>query len=88
MKWFLLDRNTWNHLTVKENELRFVWDIIWKMITNHVYLMYKSRKDLSLNDLQILMWDKNKPTNKELFLTFELRTFLFIIQRVKARAIP
>ena len=23
-KWFVLDRNTWNHLTVKKNELRFI----------------------------------------------------------------
>ena len=40
MKWFILDRNTWNHLIVLENELSFVY-VIRKMFTNQEYLIYK-----------------------------------------------
>ena len=46
------------------------------MFTRHVYLIYKSKQDLALNNLQCLIWHKTKSTYKELFLTFELCTYV------------
>ena len=46
------------------------------MFANHMYLIYKSKQDFYLNDLQSLIWHKTKPTYKELFLTFELRAYV------------
>ena len=46
------------------------------MFSNHVYLIDKSKQDLSLNNLQWLIWYKTKQTCEELFLTFELRTYV------------
>ena len=40
------------------------------MFTHDVYLIYKSKQDLALNNLQCLIWHKTKQTYKELFLTF------------------
>ena len=46
------------------------------MFTRHVYLIYYSKQDLALNNLQCLIWHKTKQTYEELFLTFELRTYV------------
>ena len=46
------------------------------MIKNNVYLIYKSKQDFSLNNLQCLIWQKTKSTHEELFLTFEQRTYV------------
>ena len=37
----------------------------WKTITNHVYLIYKSKQGLSLNNV---WYDKIKPSYEKLFL--------------------
>ena len=51
-------------------------NVIRKMFPNHVYLIYKSKQDFSLNNLQCLILHNTKPNYKELFLTFELRTYV------------
>ena len=51
-------------------------NVIRKMFTHHVYLIYKSKQDLALNNLQCLIWHKTKSTYKELFLTFELHSYV------------
>ena len=50
-------------------------DVIRKLFTDLVYLIYKSKQDLSLNNLQCLIWHKIKQTYEELFLTFEVNTY-------------
>ena len=40
------------------------------MFTHHVYLIYKSKQDLSLKNLLCLIWQETKPTYEELFLHF------------------
>ena len=49
---------------------------IREMFTHHVYLIYKSKQDLALNKLQCLIWHKTKSTYKEMFLKFELLTYV------------
>ena len=61
---------------MKENEPRFVQNVIRKIIPNHVNLIYKSRQGLSLNNLKCLIWHKNKPSDEEIFLTLEMRTYV------------
>ena len=46
------------------------------MFTHYVYLIYKFKQDLALNNLQCLIWHKTKQTYKELFLAFELRIYV------------
>ena len=46
------------------------------MFTKHVYLIYKSKQDFSLNNLQCLIWHKTKQAYEELFLTLELRIYV------------
>ena len=50
--------------------------LLKKMITNHVYLIYKFRLGLSLNNLQCLIWHKKKPSYEDLFLTLEMCTYV------------
>ena len=51
-------------------------NVIRKMFTHHMYLIYKSKQDLALNNLQCLIWHKTKSTYKELFLRFGLHTYV------------
>ena len=46
------------------------------MLTSHLYLIYKSKQDLAVNNLQCGIWHKTKPIYEELFLTFELPTYV------------
>ena len=54
----MLDRNTWNHLTVckKKNELKFVEKCYQQNVfTNHIFNIHMYKEDLVLNNLQELI---------------------------------
>ena len=36
-EWFILDRNTWNHLAAKKNKFKLVEKYYFRMFTNHMY---------------------------------------------------
>ena len=71
-----ITRNTWNHLTEEKRAQGCSKNVIRKMFTHHVYLIYKSKQDSVLNKFQCSIWHKTKSTYKELFLTFELHTYV------------
>ena len=55
---FLLDENTWNNLTVcKKWDQAKAKNVINKMFTNHIHLIYVY-KYLALNNLQCLICNK------------------------------
>ena len=60
---FLLDRNTWNNLTVSEkmNSGSFK-RVIYKMCLQitYIYLIYMYKEDLALNNLQWLICHKTQ----------------------------
>ena len=60
VKLLLLHSNTWNHLTVSKNKKisGSFKDVIYKIFTNHIYLIHVHKQDLSLNNLQWLICHK------------------------------
>ena len=72
--WMEILEINWTFLWRKRTQVCFKY--YQKMITNHVYLIYKSSQDLFLNSLQSLIWHKTKQTHEELFLALEQRTYV------------
>ena len=57
----LLHSSTWNYLTVcKRMSLGSFKNVIYKMFTNHIYLIYLYKHDLALNNLQVLICHKTQ----------------------------
>ena len=50
-KLFILDRNKWNHLSVKMSSGSFK-NVISKLFLEIIYLTYMYKKHLALNNLQ------------------------------------
>ena len=53
IKLLVLRSNTWIHLIIGKNiSLDSFKNVIYKMFTNHIYLIYLNKDDLALNNLQ------------------------------------
>ena len=62
VKLWLLDSNTWGHLTVCKKELMLIEECYQQNVfTNHMY-----KQDLALNNLQWLICYKTKPVSEKL----------------------
>ena len=61
-KLLLLHSNSWNHLTLcKEISTGSFKNVINKMFTTHMYLIYMYKEDMALNNLQCLICHKTQP---------------------------
>ena len=62
------------------------------MFTNHVYLIYRNKQDLALNNLQWLIYNKTKPNQTNLFLSKTVRNLermkLFALTKVCKTNVP
>ena len=63
MRWlFVLDRNTWNYLTVRKQMISGSYKSnVTDSFTNHIKHMYMYKEDLALNNLQVLICRKIEP---------------------------
>ena len=58
----MLDRNTWDHLTVRKKESSGSFkNVMNKMSLQIKYLIYMYKEDLALNKLQWLICHKTQP---------------------------
>ena len=68
-KWLIVNRNTWNHLTVSKNELSLVLKCSQQNVfTNQIYSIYMYEQYLALDTLQWLICHKthsNKLNKKQ-----------------------
>ena len=68
----LLHSNTWNHLTVCKNNSRSIKMLSTKCVQIG-YLIYMYTPDLALNNLQRLIYYKNKPNRTVINYSFKVQ---------------